>query len=158
MKVHKFTLILTLIVMAMHVWGAWFQRRFISLVGESLATNIMIGVLMAALVTVIAWAVFNGHRDLLILALAGAVMAFLFFSRPVFAGRVSLFAFFLLGISTGLDEVKQAKWAPLLMISGCALLCEGIPALMGAVGFYWMDVLIMSLGGFSGRAVICSNR
>jgi hypothetical protein len=157
-KIHKFSLIFFLLLVAYHVWHDWANRQIFSLVSERLVTHVMIGVMLAALLVVLALAVMKGHRDFLALTLAGATLFFLFFSRPVISGRLSLFLFFLLGVTSGLDEIKPGKWLPILTIAACALFCEGVPALMGSVRFFWMDALLMSLGGLSGRLVVCSNR
>lgn len=159
MKIQRASLTGGILVLILHVFSASVRRGLFSLLGEQLVSNIVFAVTVAAVVSALVWSVLRQHRDLLPLALACGTILYILTSSPVFDGRFSFFLFFLLGALSVVDERKTSKWGPILLIIACALLCEWLPGILFAsVRFYWLDVLRMVVGGFSGRMVVSSNK
>ncbi len=158
MRRHKTVLIVAGLVIALQLFLGSVQTWLFGLLGERLSSNIIFSVMIAAALAAAVWSAIKGHRDLLSLMFVVGTLLFLLLSRPVFAGRFSLFLFFLLGVVSAFDEKRQARWLPILVIFGVALLCEWLPTLLtGGIRFYWLDAASMVLGGMAGRLVICSN-
>jgi len=158
LKVYKALLTGAAFIVMLHLFFSSAQRWLFDLFGERLISNVVFAIIVAAVFTAVVWSAIKGHRDVLSLLFVGATLVFLLLSRPVFAGRFSLFLFFLLGILSVVDEKHPAKWIPILMLGAVALLCEWLPAvLLGGARFFWLDAVNMLIGGLAGRLVVCSS-
>jgi hypothetical protein len=155
MKKYTFTIIFSIIVIALHYFHFKVEKTITGWTGMNLALYIIYGLFLAFFLVLLFKAFSKSNLELGAWLLTLGVTGFFLFSQPVFLFKLSMLELFLVGFIPAVEGKKARSVVPFLIIIATAVLAHVVPGLSAKIPFSYLEAWRNTLMGLCGYIAGC---